>query len=94
MKSNDDKANDRFNEVIGRRSADGLTEIGAELNSAPIGQRCHHCDDTGWLWYICDPYRLYMRCQCRAGTVREAPKGAERRPIVELSGTPPKDSTE
>ena len=91
---NDDKTGVRLNEVLGRRSAEGNTEMKAELNSAPLGRKCRACKGTGYrkerltFWVIESPCR-----ECN-GTGREAPKGAERRPNGELSVTPPKVTTE
>jgi hypothetical protein len=45
MKSDDDAANVRLNEVMGTREAGDLTECKAgTVNSAPMGQRCQRCE--------------------------------------------------
>ena len=79
-----DKGNDRLNEVMGGRSADGLTEGEAgTLNSASMGQRCRYCQGYG---YGYSPIPVPHCCICGAcnGTGREATFVAERRPIAEF----------
>ena len=75
---NDDKTGVRLNEVLGRRSAAGNTEMKAKLNSAPLGRRCRSCGGCGMYHTIA--VGRWLDCPICCGTVREAPKGAERRP--------------
>ena len=85
-----EKGNDRLNEVMGSRSADGLTECEADtLNSAPMGQRCLRCLGLGDIYIPTSLFHGYIDlCPRCKGTGREAPHGAERRPISN-STTPP-----
>jgi hypothetical protein len=78
---NDDKTGVHLNEVLGRRSEETDTEIKVELNSAPLGQRCHLCRGSKWTFEIIGGIQRYIKpCPVCDGTGREA--------LQELSGCP------
>ena len=83
---NDEKTGVRLNEVLDRRSAEGNTEMKANLNSAPLDRNCHRCGGNG-IQYVSNTDNTlfgdqYMECDWCGGTGREATKVAERRSNV------------